>query len=611
MLMRNRPDPDHFEAFYKDVRGRLLLQTWALTGDLPAAQKAVRDALVIAWHHWRKISRLADPESYVRPLAWSRAQRRHSTRPFHRGKGIDDEVRATLAALGKLPLLQRKVLLLAHLTTLPLDQLAREVGVTRARAERELQAATAAFSLHRGVPTTSILVLFEPLAAELEDVRWPRTTILTRAGAGRRRAHSAIGAMAAVAALVGSGVAVSGTDGVRPRLEDMHLLSTPESDGPPPAYPLTSEQLLSEDQVAAAFPGTWTTDLTSDNSTGDGLVLPCQQQRFADRDRQASLLRTFTTDPTGTDPAGQTAGQATEVARTPEVAHQTFTASLKWYAGCRDARVQLLSTRSVAGVGDEAALVVLRDWEEPVRAVVVSVARTGLVTTTLASSVPVAQPRPVPRNTRLLAAAVTQLCELPGAGECAGTPTSTEVAPVPIGPHPGLLTEVDLPPVPGVPQPWKGTAPAPATTNLAATRCDNSDFHRRGITGDLTRTFVIPAATDLPAQFGLTQTVGSFGTPRAAKRFVTRVRDQLASCPQRDLGTEVRQIAPPSGQDATVWRVTVDLTETRSVVFLMAIARVGDNVTQLGFVPSGSAQITDADFTALTRRAAQRLVNLG
>lgn len=605
MLMRNRPDPDHFEAFYKDVRGRLLLQTWALTGDLPAAQKAVRDALVIGWHHWRKISRLADPESYVRPLAWSRAQRRHSTRPFHREKGIADDVRATLASLGKLPLLQRKVLLLAHLTTLPLDQLAREVGITQARAERELQTATAAFSLHRGVPTTSILALFEPLAAELTDVRWPRPSILTRAGAARRRAHTAVGALAAVAALLGSGVAVSDTDGVRPRLQSMHLL-TPETTGPPPAYPLTSERLLSDAQVAEAFPGSWTTDLTSDN-TGDGMVMPCQQ-RFADRSRQASLLRTFTTDPTGNDPDGRTAAQATEIAVTPEAAHHAYAATLKWYAGCRDARVQLVSTRIVGGVGDEAAALVLRDWDEPVRAIVVGVARTGLATTTVASTVPASLPRPVPRTTRLLAQAVGKLCELPGGGACAGTPVTEEIPPFPVGAHPGLLTELDLPPVPGVPHPWEGTTPTPATTNVAATRCDSSVFHRKGVTGDLTRTFVIPEASGLPPQFGLTQTVGSFGTPKAAQRFVATVRDRLATCPQRDLGTDVQAVATPTGRlDATVWRVTVELTETRSVVFLMAIIRTGDNVAQLGFVPSGSATIAEADFVALTHRAAERL----
>ena len=56
-----RTDQDSFETFYKDVRSGLLVQTYALTGDLQASQKAVRDAMVVAWHHWRKVSRLAPP----------------------------------------------------------------------------------------------------------------------------------------------------------------------------------------------------------------------------------------------------------------------------------------------------------------------------------------------------------------------------------------------------------------------------------------------------------------------------------------------------------------------------------------------------------------------
>ena len=105
--------PEGFETFYKDVRTRLLLQTYALTGDLHAAERAVRDALVVAWHHWRKVSRLDQPEDYVRPLAWARAQRRSSVRWWARQKDLDAESRATLEALGKLTATQRKVLLLS------------------------------------------------------------------------------------------------------------------------------------------------------------------------------------------------------------------------------------------------------------------------------------------------------------------------------------------------------------------------------------------------------------------------------------------------------------------------------------------------------------------
>ena len=84
-------DPEAFDAFYAEARGRLLLQTYALTGDLPASRDAVRSAFVAAWHHWKKVSRHGDPEAWVRPEAWRRARRRHQARPWHREKVLDEE----------------------------------------------------------------------------------------------------------------------------------------------------------------------------------------------------------------------------------------------------------------------------------------------------------------------------------------------------------------------------------------------------------------------------------------------------------------------------------------------------------------------------------------
>ncbi|MFT4263994.1 MAG: hypothetical protein QM572_11480 [Nocardioides sp.] len=603
-----RVDIAAFETFYKDVRGRLLLQAWALTGDLPAAQKAVRDGLVVAWHHWRKVSRLDDPESYVRPVAWTRAQRRATARPFHRERGIDDGIRATLAALHKLPLLQRRALLLAHLTTLPLDQLAREVGVPQARAERELQTATAEFARERGVSATEILRLFEPMAAELREVRWPRATILTRAGSGRRRLHTAIGGAVALAAFVGSGVVATDADGSRPGLDTL-TLRTPSQTTPSQAtgYPLTVGDLLSEGIVTNELPGEWTTELTSDNRGGDGLVLPCQRQRFADRDALAAFMRTLTS----TDV--RTVGQAIEVSATAEAAHATWQSSLSWYAGCSESRVQLMSTRRVTGIGDEADLVVLRDWNDPQRTIVAGVARTGVLTTTVVTAEPGSGSHPVADNTDLLSLAVTKLCSLPQAGACAGDAKVTSINPIATGKNPAMLGTVDLPPVAGVSKPWNATDPVAATTNIAATRCDSSVFHGKGITGDLTRSFLIPEDTDLPAQFGLTETIGTWGSVKAATTFTQGVADKLAGCSKTDLGTEVDEIdsSTTKSADITAWRVTTDISDNRSVVYLMAIVRTGAHVAQLGFVPDGSHTIAEGDFVELAHRAAERLTTLG
>ena len=203
-------DPDQFDAFYKDARDRLLVQTFCFTGDLAAARRAVRDAFVVAWHRWRKVSRLSDPESVVRPDAWRIAQRRHTTRVWHRERDLDDEVRATLEALGKLTITQRKAVLLTQLASVSMPQMAREIGLTLEKAEQELQVGVAQLSLQRDVAAYAVPALLEPVAAAaLADTRWPRATIIRRAGATRRRTHTLVGVAGAVAAVLVSGSLVT------------------------------------------------------------------------------------------------------------------------------------------------------------------------------------------------------------------------------------------------------------------------------------------------------------------------------------------------------------------------------------------------------------------
>jgi DNA-directed RNA polymerase specialized sigma24 family protein len=628
-LPRSNPrSPEGFEAFYKDVRGRLLLQSYALTGDLLAAQRAVRDGMVVAWHHWRKVSRLEHPEDYVRPLAWTRAQRRSSARWWARQKDIDAETRATLDALGKLSTTQRKVLLLTHLTALPIDHMAREVGITRASAERELQTASAQFAVHREVPSTAIRGVLEGLAPALESVRWPRPSIVMRAGSARRRAHTAVGVVTAVAAVLVSGSLVTDASGARPELASKGILdgnsSGPEqkeTPPPPPPDPLSPEALLGVQQVTAAIPGTWTEGTTSTNTGGDGLVFTCQGGRYADMRGIGALVRTFT----GTAPktakgtasvAGPlTAGQSAEASADEDAGERTYKTTLDWYAACASPRVQLLSTHRVMGVGDEATLMVLRNWTEPVTTQVVGVARTGGLTTTVVNTItgmtdPTKEPDLEP-SAGLLATAVSGLCTLPDAGSCAVTPKIKDSSPVPVGKHPSLLVEADLPPVPTIDQPWAGTEPTKAKENLAATRCDDTQFTGPGFTKSLTRTFVIPAATQLPPEFGLSETVGAL-PPKQAHVFVSDIRDKLTKCPDNDFGTDVEKIAvEESGRrDLYVWRLTVEVSEERSVRFLMAAIREGGAVAQLTFVPSEDVSIGVEPFVTLVHRAQERLRQL-
>src|SRR3954471_9223952 len=101
-------DAERFDAFYVATRDRMLVLAFALTGDLPASRGAVRDTYIAAWHHWSKVKRLDDPESWVRPHVWSHAHSGPTAPIWYRLCRLDPGLRAALDALAKLPVSSRK-----------------------------------------------------------------------------------------------------------------------------------------------------------------------------------------------------------------------------------------------------------------------------------------------------------------------------------------------------------------------------------------------------------------------------------------------------------------------------------------------------------------------
>ena len=116
------------------------------------------------------------------------------------------------------------MLLLTHLTALPIDHMAREVGVTRATAERELQTASAQFAVHREVPSTGDPGRSKRWRPHVESVRWPRPSIVMRAGSARRRAHTAWASPPRWPRWWSPGSLVTDAAGVRPALDTKGIL---------------------------------------------------------------------------------------------------------------------------------------------------------------------------------------------------------------------------------------------------------------------------------------------------------------------------------------------------------------------------------------------------
>jgi len=615
-------EPDAFDAFYKDSRDRLLVQTFALTGDLTAARAAVREAYVGAWHRWRKVGAADDLESRVRPLAWRAAQRRAAGRVWHREKGLGPEARASLDILDGLGGPARRALLLHHLVGLPVEALADEAGLATTVATRDLDRAEEELAAAGGPAPgddDGVLRLLEPLAAHaLDAARWPRPSLVRRAGATRRRGRALAGAAVAVVVLVGSGFALGEGSPVQAGLSRDAPGATPSPDtlaGPPPPR-LPAESLVGADQLDQALPArTWEVRRTTDNDEALGDRLPCQQARYADPDGVAALLRVSGAE-RASDRADLAVTQFTEASADEQAARAAYRTSLRWYSDCTQARFQLLSTKRPERLGDEALQFTLRDQADPVTTYVVGVARSGDFTTTTVLTQRSADAPNEVGAAQVLSTAVDRLCVLPGAGTCGPPqPELNTRSPLPVGDQPALVSELDLPPVSGVDQPWVGTEPRRAQRSVAATRCDQvaftGDFEGTRFSNATTRSFVIPEDTALPEVFGIGETVAAL--PRdAADAFVARVRTRLADCPADDLGTEVEQLVDldDGDRDAAVYRITVDVTDDETLTYFTAVMREGTAIGQISFVPGPDATLADGAFADLVARAMERMRQL-
>jgi DNA-directed RNA polymerase specialized sigma24 family protein len=605
-------DPGLFDAFYTAARQRLLLQAFALTGDLGAAKRAVRDGYVAAWHHWHKVARQDDPEAWVRPVVWQHAQRRHTAHFWRREGSLAPEHRATLDALDELTAIQRRALLLHLLAGLDSETLRHEIGLTEPSAARQLRLAIAQFAIHRDIEPDQVEATLRDLGTPLEMLRRPRASIIRRTGTARRRAHTSVGVAMAGVVTLGAGLAVSHDATATASIAGPRGAAAGSHGTPDAVVQLDPADLLAGADVTQLAARPLDETGTGNNTDGTGLNLPCQPRRFADPKAMAALVRHFEAPLAPKRPAPTRLVQVVERSASAHAATSSYDGMLAWFSDCAGTRMQLIDAWTLAGAGDQGALLVLRDWAKPVTTWTIGVTRTGSIVTTLARSVADDGAPVVPPFLAAVGTAVNRLCKADGGGSCATGPTQV-AAPPPPGPSArGMLQAVDLPPVKGVPQAWVGTAPHPATTNPAATSCDRASFTGAGITSSLTRTFLMPQA-NLPAQFGLSETIGRFGDEGAASAFVSGVEKKMKSCEDRDLSATVDEFRhQPAGPLGAVhaWRITVQISDKRSIDFWVALVRRGAVVAEVGFVPVEKAKIDQPAFQDLAERALLRLENL-
>jgi hypothetical protein len=588
------PSAEEFDEFYVDTRRRLVLQTFAVTGDLGASRTAVRDAYVAARHHWNKVGRMSDPEQWVRPRAWAIAQRRHTARPWHREKTVSPDQARLFEALHKLSDPERKTLVLPHLAAIPMSEVAREVGETQERTERHLSAATAAVAVDLDIDSTTIRAHLESLGAIADTVKLPRPPIIRRHGLRRRRNHAVVGSALAVAVTIGAGALVV------PTKDD------PERH-PRPATLVSKKMLLTGDQVASLAPQqTWRVTGTTDNTRGDWKNTMCQTARFADTRGLGTWVRKFV----ATAPL-QGLVQTVEISESPGAAHKAYDTTLGWYSGCTTPRIQLVDAYDVSGIGDQAQILRMRIPAKEPRSFLIGIARTGALTT----SAVLETHRPDPAQPRLMVTALTasvgNLCTSKVAGACVGAVALRATLPPPSGETAGMLAIADLPAIANVNDTWAGTDPTRATLNVAATTCDKADFARSGAKDPVTRTYLIPEG-GLPKRFGLSETMGKFATGKAATQFVTRIASRMKACPDKELGSTVSNAVVRLKDSPTsayaLWRLKNQVNKKEDLVpFWTGVVQVGQYVAQVTMTPVGAYDVNQKTFQALVIRARDRL----
>jgi DNA-directed RNA polymerase specialized sigma24 family protein len=606
---------EQFDSFYLKTRRALVHQTFALTGDLAAAQRAVGDAYVHAWHHWRKVKTYEDPRDWVRPRAWAAAQRRHSARLWQRTRDLSTEDRAVLNALHKLPVSERRALIMALVAGVPLEVGARELNVTKETLEQQLRSATAGFAAAYETEPDAIRAPLMSLGEASSKSALPRAAAIRRQGRTRRRTHTFAAVVATTFLAVGTGAFAHEPTTQAP--EAGPLVPAPEqteqahhgesaSDTTLPS----ADDLLSPGNVGFLDPkADWRVTSTHDNTEGDGLNYVCQQERFADPEGLATLVREL--EAKGKQPVEKVV-QVVEISETEDDAAATYNTVLTWFAGCAGGDLHLKRVFDVEGVADEAILLELESWSRPRTSYSATIAHIGkVVTTSVVSAVRGAPPAAKP-VARTLAAASQSICERAEREDCGGRPKLEFTSPPPSGDAPGILATVDMPPLVGIDLPWVGTSPEPARKNPATTSCDNANFRKEGAVRDRTRTFLLVPEARLPARFGLTETYGTFKSPEAAAKFMRVLRQRFGKCEDRDLATEVlspRAVAAGRLRGNT-WRLHTELSENKEVIFDVGFVRYGASVAQLTFVPANRAELAPGAFRGLIIRAGQRLAEL-
>ena len=490
---------ESFDSFYRATRDRCCTRRFALTGDLPAAQSAVRDAYVGGLAALAQGLPARGPAGLGPPARLAaRAAPAHRPDLAPQQGPVAEQHKAVLDALA--PCRSPSAGCCCSSTspgstrrTPPASS-----GVTRDVAEQNLPRR----HRRRSPPRLDVDAGTAQRPRSPRSTRcWstpslPRGPIIRRAG--RKRRQVARPGRAAVAAAVALGVGRAGLPARAPADAGELRLVKPEARGRRDAARRRGPDRPPTCSTATRSAGSgrtrpWQVTRTDNNTSGDGINTTCQQARFADPRRR-------TPRSSGPSQAGggtrRAAVQTVEVSKSVRQAagglphHGRLVRRLPGRPAPGARRLPRRQHRRRGRRADAAALEASRSRTLVGRR---RPHRHGhhLDGRQHGRRAPRRRPRQI---TQSLADSVAMLCARSGSEDCAKQPTYRVVPPPPSGEERGILAVADLPPVGRIARPWVGTEPAPARARTRrATTCDRADFAKAGATTTRTRTYLIPA----------------------------------------------------------------------------------------------------------------------
>lgn len=594
---------EDFDSFYRSTIQHALAVTHAISGDRDAAHDAVLTAYRHTWRDWAKV-RNRQPLVHLRQEASRAVFLETRTHPIRHRHQVESD-KELLDALGALSADSRRLIVLMTIGHADLESASSEVGVS---VEEGIEAATAGLDMLESMLGLELDAVERRIIAlesiDLADDLPEPAELRRRANVGHQISTIAIVATA-VALIVGGGLFVT-SGSVFARLTDSpqrERLGAESRDALLAAAGIGPATLLTAKAVGAIDPTVrWTTVGTNADPQNETPYATCPTQRFATDSPVKVMVRTHE--------AGETSpariAQSVEVAHSSRGARTAYRQAIQWFADCQHPRVQLVDAWQVPK--QDVTILRLVSHRSPARSFTVGFSKVGAVTNTMVHEIDGSTPPAIEAFAATFTTSIARICAATEAEDCPDATAVTRTNPPRTSKGVGFLAVVDLPPMARVDHVWAAVA-AKASSSPTRTLCGEPQLSGTAAKSQL---FVIPAA-GLPETFGVAQTAQRFASEDEAHKQAAAMVAAFGKCAKDNLSARVSRattFSAGSTSAGTLWQLTFETGRTTAVRYRTAVITRDTVVSQITFTPDGDADLSDAAFLALAKRASQRLTYL-